>query len=315
MPILNEMHYDSCNFKNKIYVRIWKPDTEPVGIVQICHGLGEHICRYDDLANFLASNGYIVIGHDHLGHGKTINDSSEYGYVGDVEGWDLMLMDMRKLFEKTREEYPDLPHFIFGHSMGSFMSRAYIIRFHDGPDGVILSGTGEMGPVATAAGKGISRLIMKVKGADYRSEFLRKLGFGAYNKRIEDCKSDYDWLSRDSEVVKAYNEDPLCGGTSTAGLFYALIKGMKEIGSDLNYMRVNKDLPIYIYSGEADPVGDYGKAVRQTCDRYLKAGVKDVEFKLYPDMRHECHNELGRETVYNEILIWLEKKRAMIGAK
>lgn len=315
MPVLKEMYYDSCNFENKIYVRVWSPDTVPVGVLQLCHGVLEHIGRYDEFAEFFASKGYIVIGDDHLGHGKSIKDSSEYGLARAFEGWDLMVMDMRKLYEIIRDEYPGLPHFIFGHSMGSFLTRAYLIRFHDGPDGAVLSGTADMSPLMTAAARGIARTIMKFKGADFRSEFLRKLGFGAYNKRIENHKNEYDWLSRDSEIVKAYSEDPLCGGTPGAGLFYAMVTGLKEVCKSANFWRVNRNLPIYIYSGEADPVGDYGKGVKKTFDSYLKAGAEDLEFKLYPEMRHECHNELGRDMVRNDVLAWLDKKRAEIEAK
>lgn len=309
MPVLKEIFYDSCNSKNKIYARQWSPDSDPLGVVQICHGIGEHITRYDDFARFLALHGYVVVGNDHLGHGKSIADSSELGYVGDTDGWDLMIADIRKLYERMHEQYPGLPYFIFGHSMGSFLARTYIIRYHDGPDGVILSGTGHQNKVTLAVAKFLARSSMKLKGADHPSKFINNIAFGTYNKKIPNANSDYDWLSTDSAVVTAYDADPLCGTIPTAGLFNAMFSGISEITAIPNIMRVNKDLPIYLYSGDADPVGNYGKGVRRTYDDYVKVGITDVEMKLYPGARHECHNETCKNDVYNDVLAWLDKKR------
>lgn len=309
MPVLKEIFYDSCNLKNKIYVRLWKPDTEPVGVVQICHGIGEHIKRYDDFAKFLASHGYVVVGDDHLGHGASIADSSELGYVGELDGWDMMVADMRKLYERMHEMFPGLPYFIFGHSMGSFLARTYMIRYHDGPDGVILSGTGHQSKPTLMTAKLLARNIIKLKGANYRSKLLNNLAFGNYNRRIADSSNEYDWLATDKTVVRQYAEDPLCGGIPTGGLFYALFSGLSEITAFTNVMRVNKNLPIYLYAGDADPVGNYAKGVERTYDDYVKAGVADVSLKFYPGARHECHNEFCKSDVYNDVLTWLEEKR------
>lgn len=310
MPVLKEIFYDSCNFKNKIYVRIWEPDSEPVGVVQICHGIGEHIKRYDDFAKFLASHGYIVVGDDHLGHGLSVSDNTELGYVGEMSGWDMMIADMRKLYERMHEQYQGLPYFIFGHSMGSFLTRTYIIRYHDGPDGVILSGTGHQSKLTLGSAKFLARQIIKTRGANCRSKLLNNLAFGSFNRRIADSTSDNDWLSTDKSVVREYDNDPLCGGIPSAGLFYALSSGLSEITAMPNIMRVNKNLPIYLYAGDSDPVGNYGKGVEKTYEDYVNAGLTDLLLRLYPGARHESHNEFCKNDVYNDVLAWLEDKRA-----
>lgn len=307
MPVLDEFYFDSCSCKNQIYVRQWIPDGEIAGIVQLCHGIGEYIERYDDLAQYLAERGYVVAGEDHLGHGRSAADHSELGYVGETEGWDLMVGDMRKLYERLRGMYGGKPHFILGHSMGSFLTRTYIIRYHDGPDGVILSGTGHQPKLLLHVAAAMAKFSVGKKGGSFHNSLLNSLAFGSYNKRIPQSSGEYDWLSRDTAVVKAYEEDPLCGPVPTSGLFYAMFNGLKEITSVNNIVRVNKDLPIYLYAGDADPVGGYGKGVRKTYDEYLRAGVKDVTLKLYEGARHECHNELCRADVYSDVLAWLEK--------
>lgn len=309
MPVLDEFFFDSCNQRSKIYVRQWIPDGEILGIVQLCHGVGEHISRYDDLAQFLAKHGYVVAGNDHLGHGKSISDPSELGYVGETDGWDMMVADIRKLYERLRESYVDKPHFILGHSMGSFLTRTYIIRYHDGPDGVILSGTGHQPKLLLYAAVALAKYSVNKKGGNFHSSFINKMAFSGYNKRIADSSSEYDWLCSDKAVVSAYDEDPLCGVVPTSGLFYALFCGLKEITSMNNMVRVNKDLPIYLFSGYDDPVGNYGKGVQKTYDNYIKAGVKNVALKLYENARHECLNEFCKDEVYSNIFTWIENNR------
>lgn len=309
MPVLSEFRIKSCNAKNNIYVRQWTPDGEPIGVVQICHGIGEHIRRYDDFMKYLAEHGYIVCGDDHLGHGMTIANSSELGCVGDKDGWDMMVGDMRKLYEHMHKEYPGLPYFNFGHSMGSFLTRSYIIRYHDGPDGVILSGTGHQPTAVLFIASTIAKRTISSKGGSHPSKFLNSLAFGSYNKKIPDSSSEFDWLSTDKAVVKAYDEDPLCGPVPTAGLFYAMFSGLKEITKFSNVQRVNKDMPLYLYAGCDDPVGNYGKGVERTYKDYVKAGIQDIKIKLYPGSRHECHNEFCKSDVYSDVLAWIEEKR------
>ena len=308
MPILNEFSFTSCDCKSTIYVRQWLPDTAPIGVIQICHGVAEHISRYDEFAKHLASNGFVVAGDDHLGHGKSVSDSKNQGYFGENGGWELVVGDMRKLYERLKEQYFSLPIFILGHSMGSFLTRTYIIRYHDGPDGVILSGTGQQSSLMVNTGLTVANTIIKRHGTNYKSEFLNKLAFSGYNNRCKPNRTEFDWLTRDTATVDAYVDDPDCGFITSADLTRDMLMGIKYISSSKNLERMNKDLPVFFVSGDADPVGEYGKGVLRVYNGFLKAGLSDVTLKLYHESRHEILNEMNKEEVYSDILSWLQAK-------
>lgn len=308
MPIMNEYSFKSSNGKNDIYVREWLPDITPVGVIQICHGVAEYINRYDDFAKFLAGKGFVVAGNDHLGHGKSVANDKELGFFGENGGWELVVGDVRKLYERLHERYPRLPHFLFGHSMGSFIARTYIIRYHDGPDGVILSGTGQQPSFMVSAGIALSKSQIRKSGAGLASEFVNKIAFGSYNKKIRNSTTDWDWLSTDEEHVQKYIADPLCGFVPTSGLFRDMFTGIKYISSSRNIARVNKDLPIFLISGTADPVGDYGKGVMKAYKGYLDAGISDVTLKLYNGGRHEIVSDFCKKEVYDDVFDWVQKR-------
>lgn len=308
MPVLNEFSFSSCDCKNTIYVREWLPDVTPIGVVQICHGVNEHIVRYDKFAQYLASKGFVVAGNDHLGHGKSLSTLDDLSFLGENGGWELVVGDIRKLYERLHEQYRNLPIFIFGHSMGSFLARTYMIRYHDGPDGVILSGTGHQSGAMLTAGLFTANREIKKHGSRYRSPTLKKLAFNGYNSHYKPIRTEFDWLSRDSAVVDAYISDPLCGADTTAGLFRDMLTGIKYITNVKNIERVNKDLPVYLMSGDDDPVGGYGKGVLRTYKDYLKSGLSDVTLKLYHSGHHEMLNEINKDEVYEDVYNWLSSK-------
>lgn len=308
MPVLNEFSFSSCDCKNNIYVREWLPDVTPIGVVQICHGVNEHINRYDKFAQFLASKGFVVAGNDHLGHGKSLSTLDDLSFLGENGGWELVVGDIRKLYERLHEQYRNLPIFIFGHSMGSFLARTYMIRYHDGPDGVILSGTGHQSDAMLAIGLFSANREIKKHGPRFRSPQLNNLAFKGYNSHYKPIRTEFDWLSRDSAVVDAYISDPLCGALTTAGLFRDMLTGIKYITNPKNIERVNKDLPVYLMSGDDDPVGGYSKGVLRTYKDYLKSGLSDVTLKLYHSGHHEMLNEINKDEVYEDVLNWLSSK-------
>ncbi len=306
MPAFKDFTFLSSNGKTNIRVRRCDPDGTPRGIVQIAHGIAEHVERYDAFASFLAENGFVVFANDHLGHGKSINDLTELGFFAENGGWEMAVEDMRKLHDLASEEFPGLPYFLFGHSMGSFLARTYIIYFRSGLDGVILSGTGHQAKALVLGGKMMGKMEMKKKGAKYKSEMLNNLAFGKYNDGFDTPRTISDWLSRDEAEVDKYIEDPLCGYIPTASLFYDMMCGIDFITKARNLQRMNKSLPVYFMSGDADPVGENGKGVLRAYKSFLSAGMKDVAVKLYHEGRHEMLNELNREEVYKDILNWIE---------
>ena len=308
MARVSESTFLSSDGKTNLYYREYLPEGEAVGIVQIVHGIAEHIARYDDFARFLADNGYIVVLHDQLGHGKSITDESPMGFFNDKNGWETAVQDIRILHNKAAEKYPGKPFFLFGHSMGSFLARTYLIHFRTGLDGAVISGTGQQNSALIKGGKLMSALEIRRHGARFRSERLNAMAFGKYNDKLENVRTSCDWLSRDEAVVEAYNADPLCGFVPTAGLLHDMMGGIEFISNAKNIARMKKDLPILFVSGDCDPVGDYGKGVIKAYKGFLRAGMTDVTMKLYSGGRHEMLNEINNAEVYQDILFWLNAK-------
>jgi len=308
MPLFNEFFYDSSVPNKRIRAKCCTPDCAPKAVVQIAHGIAEHIDRYDPFMLFLAENGYVAVANDHLGHGKSAADPSEYGFFAENDGWNRAIDDMDELRHIMRGKYPDLPYIFFGHSMGSFLTRTYMIKYPGKYDAAILSGTGHQGKPLVVAGYTMAKLAVKFSGARSIGYTLDKVAFGAYNNGFENPRTKFDWLSRDNEIVDKYIEDPLCGFVATVSLFRDMMGGIKFITDQNNIDKMNKEAPIYFMSGAADPVGDNGEGVERAYQAFLKAGLKDVTMRLYPNGRHEMLNELNKDAVYQDILSWLETK-------
>ncbi len=308
MSTFSDYTFLSSNGSTQIHVRRCTPDGPVRGIVQIAHGIAEHVERYDPFAEFLADNGFLVVANDHLGHGKSLNSEEDLGFFAEHGGWELAVGDMRKLFELTHEEFPSVPYFLFGHSMGSFLTRTYLIKYRSGLSGAIICGTGQQAAPIVAGGKLLGTMECRKHGPRYKSEKLNNLAFGNYNKCFEVRRTVCDWLSRDNAAVDKYIEDPLCGFIPSAGLFTDMMTGIQFIGSKKNISRMNKDLPVFFISGDMDPVGENGKGVIRVYNSFLKAGMTDVTMKLYHECRHELLNELNRDEVMKDILDWLESK-------
>ena len=308
MARVSESTFLSSDGKTNLFYREYLPEAEAVGIVQIVHGIAEHIDRYDDFARFLADNGYIVVLHDQLGHGKSIADPADTGFFAEKNGWDTAVQDIRILHNKTAEKFPGKPFFLFGHSMGSFLARTYLIYFRTGLDGAVISGTGQQSAALIKGGKLMSSLEVRRHGGRYKSDMLNKMAFGSYNDKLENVRTGYDWLSRNEAVVDAYNADPLCGFVPSAGLLRDMMGGIEFISGGKNIARMKKDLPVMFVSGDCDPVGEHGKGVIRAYKSFLKAGMTDDTMKLYHGGRHEMLNEINNDEVYRDILCWLNAK-------
>lgn len=308
MSKFSDYTFLSNNGKTNIHVRRCTPDGAINGIVQIAHGIAEHVERYDAFAAYLADNGYLVVGNDHLGHGHSVGSEEDLGFFAEAGGWELAVGDMRKLFELTHAEHPELPYFFFGHSMGSFLTRTYIIKYRSGLSGVVICGTGQQPAPIVAGGKMLGKMECRRHGVRYRSEKLNKLAFGNYNDCFEVRRTVCDWLSRDNAAVDKYIEDPLCGFVPSAGLFVDMMSGIQFISSLKNVRRMNPELPVFFISGDMDPVGENGKGVIRVYNNFLKAGMTDVTMKLYHECRHEILNELNKDEIMKDVLDWLNSK-------
>jgi len=295
----------SSDGKNQLHVYIWEPKEKPIAILQISHGMCEHMSRYDEFAKFMNDNKVLVIGNDHLGHGNTAKEG-DLGYFGAGKS-KVVVDDLFKVTQYAKENYgSDIPYFLLGHSMGSFMARRYIMTYGSEISGVILSGTGSQPGIVLAGGKLVASIVGAVKGDRYRSTLIKGMAFGAYLKKIENPRTVSDWLCKDEEIVDKYENDPFCKYDFTVDGYKTLFDSISFIQKSENIRKIPTDLPIIFISGTEDPVGNYGKAVEQVYDTYEAAGIKDIEMILYHEGRHEMLNEVEREGVYEDIDTWIK---------
>lgn len=296
---VREHRYPSANGRDTVYAKLYLPQGQPRGLVQISHGMAEHIGRYDEFMRYLCVQGYVVVGNDHIGHGHTAANSSWLGHLAHQKGFDCLVTDLHQLSQYVRGLYPGLPQVLLGHSMGSFAARLYASRYGKELAGLVLSGTGGGNHLLPWAV--LIKRMAGSRGGNKPSRLLDKLAFGGFNRGIRKPKTPYDWLSRDAAAVASYITDPYCGFVFSASAFGDLFTGIYWANHRAWYLAVPKALPILLLSGDQDPVGDYGKGVRKVYEGLRRAGVQDVRLKLYPAGRHEMLNELNRQQVYEEI--------------
>jgi alpha-beta hydrolase superfamily lysophospholipase len=260
--------------------------------------------RYERLAQFLTSEGYIVYANDHRGHGKTAKNIESLGYIGE-DGFNWMVKNQHQLNSIIKDENPNLPIFLLGHSMGSFISRQYISDYGNTLNGVILSGSNGLLGVEVSLGILLSRLQIKMLGARTKSNLLNNMSFGSFNKAFKPCRTDFDWLSRDSKEVDKYIANPYCGTVFSTSFFYEFFSGLKNLQRKEVLDGIPKELPVYIMSGDKDPVGKYGKGVTHLESIFKAINIKDVTLKLYEGGRHEMLNEINRDEVMKDIVNWI----------
>ena len=301
-----EFYYPSRDGLTQIHAIEWVPETKVRAVLQIAHGMVEFIDRYDRFAAFMASQGFYVVGNDHLGHGKSVKDESQLGFFAERDGNACVLGDMQHLREATREKYPDVPYFLLGHSMGSFLARQYIEDHGDGLAGAIIMGTGYQPMATLSMGICLTGFLGRVKGSHYRSALVNNMALGSYNASFKPARTKNDWLTKDEAIVDAYEANPLNQFVFTVNGYNNLFRGMRYAQQQANLDRIPKELPILVVSGQNDPVGEFGKGPETVAEIYRKTGIQDVTLKLFPDDRHEILNELDREAVDQFLLQWIE---------
>lgn len=307
------LSYPSHDNASTIRALVWEPDDaarpdfSPRAVVQIVHGMSEHVERYAPFAEFLVGRGFVVCANDHVGHGKTAGER-DLGHMPLANGADVLVEDVHALREKVCERYPHARHVMFGHSMGSFVTRVYLTRHADGLSAAILCGTGQQPRIQTVAGRVITRLIAQIRGERHVSRFVDSLGAGAYGRAIKDARTNVDWISSDPDVVDEYIADPLCGQPFTVGAYATLASLVADATDARLARRVPKDLPLLFVAGAEDPVGDCGRGVARAVDEYRNAGVRLVEMGIYPGARHEILNEPCHEAVWHDVEEFLARQ-------
>lgn len=302
-----EISFLSSDGRTTVYATLWKPEGEPLGVIQICHGMAEHIGRYEWLAGQLCERGYAVCGDDHLGHGRTALSEEDLGYFGENGGWDHLIEDEHGMRRELEKRFPDRPLYLLGHSMGSFITRGYVARHGNGLAGYICWGTS--GPVpGMGFGLLLTNLLCVFGQGEKRGRFIDKIAHKGYLDQVTEEKTGLglEWLSRDPSVYQLFDDDPKGNFIFTNAGFRDLFRLLKNVKGPRWSDRVPKDLPILIMSGDKDPVGQFGKGPRLVAGWLRDSGVRDVTLKLYEGARHELHNEINRDEVVADLTSWLK---------
>ena len=271
--------------------------------------MSEHVARYSHFAKFLVESGFVVCANDHVGHGKSISDVQDLGHMPARDGAEVLVQDVHALRGIMQARFGgEVPYVIFGHSMGSFITRKYISEYGEGLAAAVLCGTGQQAAALSMAGNALAHALARLRGERHKSELLHSMADGAYSKAVKNPRTDFDWLSTDPAQVDAYINDSECGQMFTVGGYATLTALTGEVVRAESASKVPKALPLFFIAGGEDPVGDCGRGVRKAAEEYRDAGVQSVETKIYPGMRHEILNEPGRTRVMADVEAWLAKQ-------
>ena len=295
----------------EVAVTRWIPSGVVKGIVQLSHGMVEHVLRYDRIGSILAENGWILSAHDHRGHGRTAERAEQrengmFGFLAKKDGFERVTDDVREVIQKAKADYPGKKVVLLGHSFGSFVAQSFIETYADYIDGCILCGTaGPRFPLVLWGSAVVVHLVAFFRGKKSHSPFLRKMAFGSYVKHIPDAVHGQEWLSRDEEAVQLYIGDKWCGFNPTSSFYCDLVHGLRKIHKGTNIKKIPRDIPLLIIYGSEDPVSNYGKTVQQLYSAYRKNGMVNITIKEYAGARHELFNEINKTEIETDMLMWL----------
>ena len=306
--ITKSITYPSAKEKTVSWGILWTPDANiPIkGMLQLCHGMCEYIERYTSVAQWFCDQGYAVCGNDHLGHKNTaIKNDQPLGNFGNLNSYPNLVDDVDGLRKALRGEFPDIPWILLGHSMGSFIARLYAIKYHQNIDGLIISGTAQSNPLL-AVGKCLSGSIAKIRGCEYISKLVDNMVSSRFNAGIKNPVTPSDWVCSDPLVAKSHATDPFCAFTFSTSAYHDLFAMNMEVNNNQWFFKFPKDLPVFFFAGEEDPVGDFGKGPRHVAENLKMSGVTHVDITMYPNARHEMLNEVNNLEVFEDIKNWME---------
>ncbi len=298
----------------ELSINRWQPDTEEEikGVIQLHHGLAEHSLRYDRFGSVLAENGWVLNAYDMRGHGRSAENAEKngtgiFGKLADKKGFDRAVLDLKAITDNLKNDFPEKKTILMGHSFGSFVSQGFIEEFGSLIDACILCGTAGPRPALVGTGSFFAHLITFFTGKNAIVPLLDKLAFGSYNAKIQNPRTEFDWLSANELNVDMYKMDNWCGFPLTASFFCSMLEGLNKIHKSKNIKKIPTDLPVFFIWGSDDPVGSYGASIKDLIKIYQSNGMNKIEFKEYPGDRHEILNENDKETVENDIIEWVNK--------
>ena len=298
----------------ELSINRWQPDTEEEikGVIQLHHGLAEHSLRYDRFGSVLAENGWVLNAYDMRGHGRSAENAEKngtgiFGKLADKKGFDRAVFDLKTVTDNLKNDFPGKKTILMGHSFGSFVSQGFIEEFGSSIDACILCGTAGPRPALVGTGSFFAHLITFFTGKNAIVPLLDKLAFGSYNAKIQNPRTEFDWLSANELNVDMYKMDNWCGFPLTASFFCSMLEGLNKIHKSKNIKKIPTNLPVFFIWGSDDPVGSYGASIKDLIKIYQSNGMNKIEFKEYPGDRHEILNENDKETVENDIIEWVNK--------
>ena len=293
--------------KQTIFYYKWpsNKDIPLKGIVQISHGVGEHAGRYQSFAKILQNEGYEVYANDHRIHGKSAKSDAFLGFYDGEDYFSDAINDMRQLTNIIKKEHPNKKIILFGHSMGSLLSREYVTKYGKDLEALILSGTASFMKGLGSIGLFSAKILGKLNGKHRSNELLKNLFFTQFNKKFKPNRTNVDWISSDEDQVDLFELDPLRIEDFSLSVFLDILKGSKKINQVSTFEDTPKKLPVFIFSGDNDPVGEMGKGVKKVAKGYKDAGIKNLTLKLYKGGRHEMLNEVNRKEVEQDVINWL----------
>lgn len=311
----NELFFPSKDKKTNIHMVIWEPDNEVLGVIEVVHGVTEHIMRYEEMAYYFTNRGIAVVGIDLLGHGLSTDNGNKVMYFGKSGSWDYVVDDVERCLVHAKELYPDIPVIMLGFSLGSFLVRTHMIRKPGFADGIVLVGTGYNSNFEISLARSVVKSETNKYGDNVATDKIRNLTFGMYNKKFKPNKTDYDWLCSDEEALDEYINDELVGKNMTVGLFRELLDGMKFTCDKKNNRKVDYTKPILLLSGEKDSVGKNGKGIDKVYKLYKSVGVQDVSVKIYDGLRHAILHEKNHFSIFEDIYNWMKARRLIMDSK
>jgi len=292
-------------------LRLWVPKEKPQGVIHVCHGMAEHSGRYQDFAQWISIKGWAVVAQDHRGHGLNLEKPDEVqGFFGPQHGWNRVVADSLKVLTYLEEEYPRIPLILLGHSMGSFLARTLASKLGRAGSyqGYIFSGTAGKPGIAGLLGAKLAKWEAGRRGKTHASTLMNSLMFDSYSKAFRPNRTAFDWVSSSSQEVDGYVDDPWCGFLCTSQFYQDLLEAVLFVNSPSCFATQNPEIPVYLFSGAEDPVGNFGKGVQWVGTQLEKFGVRDLEVTLYPRGRHEMFHETNKEQVFEDLWTWIEKR-------
>lgn len=300
-------YINSSNKKHTLFVKQWRNQEKPIkAIFQIVHGMIEHIGRYEEFAEYMAGKGFLVIGHDHIAHGQSVIHNEELGIMYPND-WFAMVEDVYQLSKIMQQQYPNIPYFLLGHSMGSFVVRTYISKYDTAYlNGVLVSGTAWHSHLECQFGIFLTSTLSLLQGINHRNKLVYQLTLGQYKKPFKPCTTPVDWLSKNTSYNENFMNDDKCRFIFSLGAYRELFRGLAYLADKKHLQDIRHSLPLYFFSGDHDPVGNFGKGVLHVVNNLQQAGIKNITLKMYPNGRHEMLHEINRQEVFNNIHKWID---------